>query len=184
MLIGGVSSFALSLKNVFTNSSDVRKMEGQIPLRYGGDAVPIPGAHTLLKHVSNLHIPWGIVTSGTEPLVAGWLEILGLAHPSVLVTAEAVENGKPDPACYLLGNQRLGLKGEVLVLEDAPAGIRAGKKAGCKVLALATTHEVSQLWEAGADWVVKDLEGVRVKGCRLKNGNAGVVVEILGSGKL
>ncbi|KAE9372654.1 HAD-like protein [Stipitochalara longipes BDJ] len=162
----------------------VRKMEGQVPLKYGGDAAPIPGAHALLKHVSSLQIPWGIVTSGTQPLVAGWLQILQLSHPSVLITAEAVENGKPDPACYLLGKEKLGLEGEVLVLEDAPAGIKAGKAAGCKVLALATTHDVSQLWEAGADWVVKDLDSVRADTCRLENGKSGVVVEILGSGTL
>lgn len=82
--------------------------------------------------------------------------------------------GKPDPACYVLGRERIGLKpregdGEgdgarVLVFEDAPAGVRAGKGAGCAVVGVATTHGMKVLREAGADWVVEDLRGVRVVG--------------------
>jgi glycerol 3-phosphatase-1 len=97
--------------------------------------------------------------------VEGWLKILGLAMPRCLVTAEDVEEGKPDPACYRLGKQRLGLDGvvKVLVVEDAPAGIRAGKAAGFEVLALATTHKTQELVDAGADWIVRDLESVRMQ---------------------
>lgn len=107
------------------------------------------------------------MTSGTRPLVTGWLDVMKLAHPRFLVSAEEVKEGKPDPACYLLGAERLGLKGgegEVLVLEDAPAGVRAGKAAGFKVVGLATTHEVGKLREAGADWIVRDLRSVTVEG--------------------
>jgi glycerol 3-phosphatase-1 len=69
---------------------------------------------------------------------------------------------------YNMGKDRLNLssaaKGEVLVLEDSPAGIRAGKSAGCKVLAVVTTHTAEQVAEAGADWVVKDLRDVKLVG--------------------
>lgn len=51
-----------------------------------------------------------------------------------------------------------------MVLEDAPAGIRAGKAAGFKVIALATTHSIEKIRGAGADWVVEDLRSVSVKG--------------------
>ena len=67
-------------------------------VKYGGDAVPIPGANFILEHLSLLQVPWGIVTSGTKPLATGWLAILQLAHPSALIIADAVQNGKPDPA--------------------------------------------------------------------------------------
>lgn len=161
---------------------DVREMESQIPLRYGGDAVPIPGSHALLSELSSLQIPLGIVTSGTQPLVAGWLDILKLAHPDVLITAEAVKNGKPDPACYLLGKEKLGLEGDVLVVEDAPAGIKAGKSAGCKVLAVATTHEAEALWEAGADWVVRDLASVSADVCEPFGEKGGLLIEVAENG--
>jgi glycerol-1-phosphatase len=105
------------------------------------------------------------VTSGTRPLVSGWLRILNLALPQYLVTAEDVKRGKPDPACYLLGKQKLNLKepASILVVEDAPAGIRAGKAAGFKVLALATTHRIAELRAAGADWIIRDLASVSLK---------------------
>lgn len=88
-----------------------------------------------------------------------------LAHPRFLVTAEQVANGKPDPACYRLGAEKLGLAEDpnMLVLEDAPAGVKAGKAAGYRVVALATTHDVGQLREAGADWIVRDMRSVRVE---------------------
>ena len=140
-------------------------MEGDIPLRFGCDAVEIDGARALLAQVDDLKVPWAIVTSGTRPLVAGWLKILNLTSPQYLVTAEDVKRGKPDPACYLLGKRKLNLKesASILVVEDAPAGIRAGKAAGFKVLALATTHGIGELRAAGADWIVRDLESVSLK---------------------
>ena len=144
---------------------DVRHVEGQLPLLYGDEAIEIPGARALLDSLNAHSAPWAIVTSGTEPLVGGWLKRLGLAIPEHAVTAESVPNGKPDPACYVMGLEKLGLQGradQVLVLEDAPAGIKAGKAAGCKVIGLATSHTVEQVLAAGPDWVVKDLDSVKV----------------------
>jgi len=93
-----------------------------------------------------------------------------------MVVAEDVDNGKPDPACYLLGRKRLGLGDEmqVLVIEDAPSGIRAGKAAGFKVVGLNTTHNVDEISNAGADWIVRDLRSLALK--YYTNGN--VVLEI------
>ncbi|QPH01030.1 hypothetical protein C2857_005219 [Epichloe festucae Fl1] len=145
----------------------VRQVEGQLPILYGDDAVEIPGARTLIDALIARSAPWAIVTSGTEPLVSGWLKRLSLAIPEHLVTAESVENGKPDPTCYRVGLGKLGLQdrpGQVLVLEDAPAGIEAGKAAGCKVIGLVTSHTMEQVVAAGPDWVVRDLESVRVVG--------------------
>ncbi|KKK26962.1 hypothetical protein ARAM_006064, partial [Aspergillus rambellii] len=98
----------------------------------------------------------------TRALVNGWLGVLDLISPKMLVVAEDVEAGKPDPSCYLLGRKRLGLEhsADIVVFEDAPSGIRAGKAAGFKVLALTTTHTLAQVLEAGADWVVEDLRSV------------------------
>lgn len=139
-------------------------MEGLLPQNYGDDASEIPGARSLLASLTEANIPWTIVTSGTTPLVTGWLNVLKLPIPAHLVVAEDVEIGKPHPACYLMGREKLGLTAddEVLVLEDSPAGIRAGKEAGCKVLAVVTSHTVEQVLEAGPDWIVKDLSSLRV----------------------
>ncbi|KAH6963999.1 hypothetical protein HG530_003243 [Fusarium avenaceum] len=145
----------------------VRDMEGRLPKYHGHEAVEIPGARSMLEALIARSSPWAIVTSGTVPLVTGWLHARDLPTPPSdrLVTAESVENGKPDPACYRLGRERLGLEAEgahILVLEDSPAGIRAGKAAGCKVLGLVTSHTVEQVVAAEPDWVVRDLSSVKV----------------------
>lgn len=146
-------------------NADVRQIEGLIPREFGSDATEIPGARDLLESLEKAGAPWAVVTSGTRPLVEGWLEVLKLSHPRYLVVAEDVEQGKPDPQCYQLGRSRLNL-GEstnILVVEDAPSGIKAGKAAGFKVLALETTHTIQQLKDAGADWIIKDLRSVSLK---------------------
>jgi glycerol 3-phosphatase-1 len=153
-------------------------MEGLLPKNYGADVLEIPGARDLLDSVVRADVPWAIVTSGTTPLVTGWLDVLKFPVPEHLVVAEDVENGKPDPQCYLMGKEKLALgdgEGEVLVLEDSPAGIAAGKAAGCKVLAVVTSHTVEQVLAAKPDWIVKDLKSVKV----VRHTEAGVELEIL-----
>ncbi|KAG5744300.1 hypothetical protein H9Q72_013012 [Fusarium xylarioides] len=157
----------------------VRDMEGRLPKYHGHEAVEIPGARSMLEALIARSSPWAIVTSGTVPLVTGWLRARDLPTPPSdhLVTAESVEDGKPDPACYRLGRERLGLQAEdaqVLVLEDSPAGIRAGKAAGCKVLGLVTSHTVEQVIAAEPDWVVRDLSSVKV----LRSEGGKVTIEI------
>lgn len=139
-------------------------MEGLLPLHYGDDAVEIPGARELLRQCTEGDVPWAIVTSGTTPLVTGWFKVLELPLPAHLVVAEDVVDGKPDPSCYVMGMEKLGLGRDVraLVLEDSPAGIRAGKAAGCKVLGVVTSHTVEQVVAAGPDWVVRDLRSVKI----------------------
>ncbi|KAK4453015.1 HAD-like domain-containing protein [Podospora aff. communis PSN243] len=155
----------------------VQHMEGLLPLNHAESAIEIPGARSLLASLISLSAPWAIVTSGSIPLVTGWLKVLNLPTPEHLITAESVTNGKPDPACYRMGRERLGLVGDekqLLVLEDAPAGIKAGKAAGCVVVGLVTSHGVEEVLAAGPDYVVRDLESVRV--VRAEGGR--VVVEV------
>lgn len=147
-------------------------IEGLIPKLYGSEATEIPGARTLLTALDDAKVKWAIVTSGTRPLATGWLDVMNLTYPQRLVTAEDVKAGKPNPECYLLGKTLLNLDGAggVLVIEDAPAGILAGKSAGCNVIAVATTHDVAQLKAAGADWVVLDLRSINVIGTHSDHG--------------
>ncbi|KAK4168624.1 HAD-like domain-containing protein [Cladorrhinum sp. PSN259] len=160
----------------------VQHMEGLLPKYYADDALEVPGARDLLTALIDRSSPWAIVTSGSYPLVSGWLGVLNLPHPEHLITAESVENGKPDPTCYKLGRERLGLSGadkQILVFEDSPAGIRAGKEAGCKVLGLVTSHTVEQVLSAEPDWIVMDL--TQVKLVPTDNGKGGVTLEIRGA---
>ena len=70
-------------------------MEGRVPREFGQDAVEIPGARELLAALDDADAPWAIVTSGTRPLINGWLDTMKLAHPKRMVTAEDVKQGKP-----------------------------------------------------------------------------------------
>lgn len=151
-------------------------MEGKLPVLYGDDAVEIPGARVLLRSVTEHNIPWAIVTSGTSPLVTGWMKVLNMTIPEHLIAAEDVQDGKPDPTCYLMGKQKLGIQdpANVLVLEDSPAGIQAGKAAGCRVLAVVTSHTAEQVAAAEPDWIVKDLESVKI----IQGSEKGVELEI------
>jgi sugar-phosphatase len=75
--------------------------------------------------------------------------------PEKMIPSDDVLRGKPDPEPYLKGAASLGLPAsECLVFEDAPAGIRAGKTAGARVLALPTTSPEDELKSAGADWIL------------------------------
>ena len=117
--------------------------------------VPLPGAMELLQALPLDR--WAIVTSCTRALAAVRIGAAGLPKPKHLVTSTDVQHGKPDPEPYLKGAQILGVPAaDCLVVEDAPAGIRAGKAAGARVLALRTTASDAELQQAGADWMVDD----------------------------
>lgn len=76
-----------------------------------------------------------LVTSASAPLARVRMELCGLPVPAVLVTAEEVSAGKPDPECYRLAASRLGVPpSDTIVFEDAEAGIRAGLAAGTTVV--------------------------------------------------
>jgi mannitol-1-/sugar-/sorbitol-6-phosphatase len=123
--------------------------------------VPLPGALELLQALPAER--WAIVTSCTRPLAEVRIRAAGLPMPRHLVTAADVQQGKPDPEPYLKGAERLGLAPQdCVVMEDAPAGIRAGKAAQASVIAVRTTASDAELSAAGADWIVKDLDSVHL----------------------
>ena len=106
--------------------------------------VLIPGAEELLASLPAG--AWAIVTSAGRELARRGCAAVGLPVPAALVTADDVNHGKPEPEPYLTGARRLGLEPrDCLVVEDAPAGIRAGRAAGMRVLGIASTHPVSEL---------------------------------------
>jgi mannitol-1-/sugar-/sorbitol-6-phosphatase len=98
-----------------------------------------------------------VVTSATPGLAAARLGAVGIEPPSVMVTADDVSRGKPDPEGYLTAARRLGVDPvEALVVEDAPPGIEAGRAAGAAVVAVTSTHARAEL--GGADVIVETLE--------------------------
>lgn len=103
------------------------------------DVSEIPGAAAFLATLPKGS--WAIVTSATLPLARARLSAAGIALPDVVITAEAVTRGKPDPQGYKLAAQQLGFDpSDCLVFEDAPAGISAGEASGAGVMVITATH--------------------------------------------
>ncbi|HKT60816.1 MAG TPA: HAD-IA family hydrolase [Gemmatimonadales bacterium] len=105
---------------------------------------PLPGASRLLTALPRG--TWAVATSGIRAVATGRLRRADLPVPPVLVCAEDVTRGKPSPDAFLLAARRLGCPpDQVLVVEDAPAGIQAARAAEMAVIAVTTTHPASQL---------------------------------------
>jgi mannitol-1-/sugar-/sorbitol-6-phosphatase len=91
----------------------------------------IPGAGRLLNQLADRR--WAVVTSATRSLAEARLAASSLPRPTVLITADDVEAGKPNPSGYLLAAQRLGeASSSCVVLEDALAGVAAARAAGAR----------------------------------------------------
>ena len=124
--------------------------------------IPLPGATELLRALPLNR--WAIVTSCTRALAGVRIAVAGLPQPKHLVTATDVKIGKPDPEPYQKGAQFLGVPAtDCVVIEDAPAGIRAGKAAGARVIALRTTSEDAELTSAGADWIIDNCRSISLQ---------------------
>jgi len=112
--------------------------------------VAIPGASELIASLPRGS--WALVTSARPPLALARMSAAGLSMPEIVVTSTDVAQGKPHPDCYQLALERLGISAEsAVVFEDAPAGLAAGRAAGCRTIALATITPSEQLGHE--DWL-------------------------------
>ena len=72
--------------------------------------------------------------------------------PEIVVTSNDVIQGKPHPDCFLKALERPDVSAcDAIAFEDAAAGLAAGRAAGCRIVALATTSEAERL--EPEDWV-------------------------------
>ena len=120
----------------------------------------VPGARELV-----LPLPenaWAVVTSGIRAVATLRIRHTGLPMPRVLVCADEITRGKPDPEGYLTAAQRLGVAPEeCVVIEDTPAGLKAGRAAGMRTIGISGTYPQSEL--KMADHTVARLNALRVK---------------------
>ena len=120
---------------------------GGYETEHRGELTVLPGARECLSIARQGR--WAVVTSGTRALATTRLAAVGLPEPEVLVTADDVTFGKPDPEPYRRAAAALGVPAaEGVVVEDAPMGVLAAKRAGMTVLAVATTHAPAALGQA------------------------------------
>lgn len=125
---------------------------------------PLPGVRPFLESLAKAGIPRVIGSSTHRLNITASLEILGLAEfftrqrpCDLIVSAEDVTRGKPDPQVFLLAAERIGVApGRCVVFEDAPMGVAAALAAGMKAVGVANTHGADVL--AGSQRVVRRLD--------------------------
>jgi len=127
-----------------------------------GRVTAIPGAMDLLRRLQERGRKMAIVSSTPRENVRVVLRSLGLEGVfGAVVAEEDAPKGKPDPQGFLVAAEKLGVAaGECAVIEDAPGGVEAAKRAGMRCIGVTTSRPREAL--AGADLVVDSLEEATV----------------------
>jgi HAD superfamily hydrolase (TIGR01509 family) len=137
--------------------------------RYQEQAVPLPGALSVVTALRMSRQPLAVASSSIRPWVEACLNKIGLGNAfDEIVTGTEIVNGKPDPEIYLLAAEKLGVDPrECLAFEDAPAGIESAKAAGMTVWAVRTEYTRDLVlpnphreFESLADVDIADIVGV------------------------
>ena len=120
----------------------------------------LPGAEGLLEALKGSGIPRALASSTPRENLDALFSATGLDRFfDAVVCGSDVKHGKPDPEVFLSAAALLGLGPDrCVVIEDAHAGIEAARRAGMKVLGVATTNTLESL--AGCDGAVTTLEGI------------------------
>jgi sugar-phosphatase len=121
---------------------------------------PVGGAAESIAWARAHGIPLALVTSAGTRWAGRALEVLGgIAAFDVTVTRDDIATGKPDPACYALACERLGVDPAAAVAcEDAPDGVRSAVGAGVGVVVgVTTSFPEGTLRDAGATRTLPDL---------------------------
>ena len=131
----------------------------------------LPGVIPLIKELKENSFKLAVATSGPPKNTTLLLKTLNINHFfDQIITAADIKNGKPAPDIFLMVSMNLNISPKnCLVIEDAPVGIKAAKKAKMKCIALTTTHERSKLVKA--DLIIDSLTEI----------NLNIIVELLKS---
>jgi len=126
---------------------------------------PMSGVGDFLRALHENGVPTALVTSGERWKVAEVMRQIGIGNLfNAYVTAEDIPRGKPDPACYVLGAERLGVSTDrCIVFEDSISGVQAAIAAGMQCVGVRPTRMASALLAEGASWVIPHFESVRLE---------------------
>lgn len=126
---------------------------------------PLPGVVELVQELERRGWKQAIGSSAPMENIRVLLEVLQLGeYMQAIASGDDVTAGKPDPQVFLIAFERIGVSPrDGVVIEDAPAGIQAGVRAGAATLGVTTTQTAETLEQAGADRVVGSLSDVSVE---------------------
>ncbi|MBK7628350.1 MAG: HAD-IA family hydrolase [Bacteroidales bacterium] len=123
-----------------------------------GKLYPLPGSHEFVAKCRNKGFKLALATSADRIKMEVNLREIGLSSGTFnsIITGLDVEKKKPAPDIYIKAAKSIGLEpNECLVVEDAVSGVKAGKAAGCKCLAVTTSFDAAAL--SDADWICESL---------------------------
>ena len=122
----------------------------------------VPGVQEFVGALARDGVSRAVGTSASRGDVDSLLASLGLLrYFDVIVTAEDVRLGKPDPAVYLEAARQIGERpAACIVFEDSLVGIHAARRAGMRAIGVTTAHTADELHEAGAEATIADFAGV------------------------
>lgn len=156
----------------YLNQLVAKKSQAYIQRIEQTENLPIyPGIKGFLRNLEERGLKIALVTGALRAEVELILRRIGIAdHFSVLVSGEDIEGSKPQPDGYLLAVERLNQADidlnlrpcDCLVIEDTPAGIEAGKRAGMQVVGVANTYPF-HFMQRLADWVVDNVSELELE---------------------
>lgn len=155
LLLGREVPHAEAMRLARLKQDHYRRLASQGPLA-------VPGVIAFLRSLVTRRVPCAVSTSASRVDVERILDQLGLTgHFDVVVTADDVHRGKPDPEVYLTAARGIGIEpGRCLVFEDAIVGVQAARGAGMRVIGVATAHTESELCAAGAERAIENFEAM------------------------
>jgi len=131
---GGLFISALSRETGHSVSAEeaerLQRIHAEAFARYASQVRPLPGARELLEHLTRVHIPWAIATSGRRESARHSLELLGVSDDAVIITRDQVRHAKPDPDLFIAAAERLGVDvADSVVVGDSVWDLLAARRA-------------------------------------------------------
>lgn len=123
---------------------------------------PVKGVIELIKHVHKHNVKLGLASGSPLAFILYVLEKFNVLQLfDSIISVDDITHGKPHPEIFLKSAEALGVKpSECIVMEDAPQGIEAAKRAGMKCFAVTTTFPEEKL--VNADKIAESFEGLTI----------------------
>jgi HAD superfamily hydrolase (TIGR01509 family) len=163
-------SFTLSenfYKDTFAIEATIEEMIEQrtgVAAQFYRDTIPtFEGVAEVLIKLKAMNLKLALATSSVSRLILPFLERHGIdKYFDAIITGEMVKNGKPHPDIYLLAAEKCGVDARnSIVIEDALAGLQAGRSAGATTIAIPDARWLDpKLFEGEADYIVGNLNEV------------------------
>jgi HAD superfamily hydrolase (TIGR01509 family) len=158
-LVGVGRKYGLELTmpddRIFTYEIYLDVIRGQLP--------PLGGAVEFIRMLEARGVKVAVASAADRMKVEGNLREIGFSEDEfdAVITGSDVTRHKPDPQCFLMAAERIGIAPEhCLVVEDAHNGCRAAKAANMTCLGITTSFKADALKQSGADHTAPDLAHV------------------------